>query len=166
MSSIGMWVKGIAACAVICGIALAVTPKGKVKNILSVISGVVLIIAFLQPFLDGDSSFLSMDMSQYRAQADEITGDAEKVQTNLSRTIIEENMNSYILDKAQTLGIDDLEVKVVLKWGDEGFWYPYELSLISNCGVYERNRLSTFIETELGVPSSRHYWSGHEDGEY
>ncbi len=163
MDGLGDWIRGLAGAAVVCGAALTLTPKGKVKNILKVLTGVVLIIALVGPILDRNSTWLSIDMAKYRAQADEIAGDAEKSRTNLSRSIIEEQLNSYILDKAQTLGISDLTVKVVLKWGDESFWYPYEVQLQAKTGIAERNKLSSYIEGELGVPQSRQYWSEAEN---
>lgn len=165
IEGLGDWIRGIAAAAVICGAALAITPGSKTKNVLKVLTGVVLIIALIEPIIDGDGVCLSMDMAQYRAQADIVSGDAEKSQTNLSRSIIEDQLNSYILDKAQTIGIVDLTAKVVMKWGDEGFWYPYEIQLQSNAGIGERNKLSAFIESELGIPISRQYWNGLEEEE-
>lgn len=159
------WVRGIAGAAVICGAALSVTPKSKVKNVLKVLCGVVLIIALISPLIDGDSADMSIDMAKYRAQADAIAEDAEKQKTNLSRSIIEQELKSYILDKAQSLDINDLTVNVGLKWGDEGFWYPYEIELKTNAGTGEINRLSSFIESELGIPAGRQYWSVQSDEE-
>ena len=85
IEGLGDWIRGIAAAAVICGAALAITPGSKTKNVLKVLTGVVLIIALIEPIIDGDGVCLSMDMAQYRAQADIVSGDAEKSQTNLSR---------------------------------------------------------------------------------
>lgn len=160
---IGSWVRGIAGAAIICGAALALTPKGKVREVLKVICGIVVIIAFVSPFIDNDSVAFSMDLSQYRAQADDIAFSAEKEQTNLSRSIIEQELTSYILDKAQTLGIEDLKADIVLKWGDEGFWYPYEIALEARAGTAEKNSLTSYIEGELGIPASRQHWTVPED---
>jgi hypothetical protein len=104
-----------------------------------------------------------MDISKYRDEAAIVAGDAEKEQTNLNRTIIEQKLGSYILDKAQSLGIDDLSLSVVLKWGDEGFWYPYEISLITNAPPLEKKGLATYIEGELGIPESRQYFSTYSE---
>lgn len=160
---LGQWVRGIAAVAVICGAALAVTPKSKVKNVLKVLCGVVLIIALIRPFIDSDSAELSMDMARYRAQADAVAKNAEEQKTNLSRSIIEQKLESYILDKAQSMEITDLEANVILKWGDEGFWYPYEIELKTNSAAGDRNKLSSFVQGELGIPESRQHWSVHQD---
>jgi stage III sporulation protein AF len=163
ISGLGNWIRAIAGAAVICGAALALTPQSKVKEVLKVLCGVVLIVALIEPFINSDAIEISVDLSRYREAAAAVAGNAANEQTNLNRSIIERQMNSYILDKAQTLGIEDLNVITVLKWGDEGFWYPHEIRLTTSCAIGERNRLSSFIEGELGIPVSRQYWNEHDD---
>ena len=160
---IGEWIRSMAGAALVCGIALALTPAGRVKHVLKIISGAVMAIALISPLLGGKLELLPMDISKYRDEAAIVAGDAEKEQTNLNRTIIEQKLGSYILDKAQSLGIDDLSLSVVLKWGDEGFWYPYEISLITNAPPLEKKGLATYIEGELGIPESRQYFSTYSE---
>ncbi|MDR0952523.1 MAG: hypothetical protein LBM18_06335 [Oscillospiraceae bacterium] len=160
MESFGVWIRGIAVTAIICGAALAITPKSRVKGVLKTICGVLVVIAILSPFIDGEGEFLSMDLAEYRAQAAFLVSGAEKEQTNLSRSIIEGQLGSYILDKAQTLGFGNLAVSLGLKWGDEGYWYPYDIELrgFEDAPPGAINALSVIIESELGIPSERQYW--------
>ena len=161
--AIGEWIRSMAGAALICGIALALTPAGRVKSVLKIISGAVMAIALVSPLLGGKLELLPMDISRYRDEADVVAGNAEKEQTNLSRTIIEQKLSSYILDKAQSLGIDDLSLSMVLKWGDEGFWYPYEITLVTNAPPLEVKALATYIEGELGILESRQYFSAYAE---
>ena len=156
------WVRGIAGAALICAAATALTPKGKVKNVLKLICGIVLIIAMINPIVEQDFPTMSLDISNYRKQADEIIGSTEEKQNNLSRSIIEHELEAYILDKAQSSDTELTSVEVSAKWGDESCWYPYEVKLVANIPQMEKNLISNSIEAELGVPKERQYWSDNE----
>jgi len=158
----GEWVRAIAGAALICAAATALTPKGKVKNILKFVCGIVIICAIINPLLNKNFSFLSMDMSQYSQEADEILKNAEESKSNLSRTIIEDKLEAYILDKAKSLNAEIQSVSVSVKWGDEGCWYPDEVYLSADIPQREMSLISNAIEAELGIPKERQYWSGYE----
>lgn len=162
MEFAGEWVRAIAGAALICAAATALTPKGKVKNVLKPICGIVLIIAMINPIVKQDLPAMSLDISDYRKRADEIIGSSEEKQDNLSRTIIENELEAYILDKAQSLDMSLDSVEVLAKWGDEGCWYPYEVKLNANIPQMEQKLISNSIEAELGIPKERQYWSGDE----
>ncbi|MEA4895330.1 MAG: stage III sporulation protein AF [Oscillospiraceae bacterium] len=159
---VGEWVRAIAGTALICAAATALTPKGKVKNVLKMLCGIVLIIAMISPILKQDFPSLSMDMSEYRKRADEIIGKSKEKENSLSRTIIEDELETYILDKAKSLNVELKSVEVSVKWGDEGSWYPYEAHLKADIPDREKNLISNSIEAELGVPDERQYWSSYE----
>ena len=156
------WVRAIAGCALICAAAMALTPRGKVKNVLKLVCGIVLIMAMISPFLNKDLPDMSLDISEYRKKADEIIGQAQEKENGLSRTIIEGEMESYILDKAKSLSVQLESVEVSVKWGDEGCWYPYEVHMTGEIPQREKNLLSSNIEAELGVPNERQYWSSND----
>jgi stage III sporulation protein AF len=156
------WVRAIAGTAMICAAASALTPKGKVRNVVRLVCGVVLIIALLNPLLGKSLPGLSLDMAEYRKRAEDIIGAAEEKENGLSRSIIEDELAAYILDKAKSLDVEVWSVEVSAKWGDEGCWYPYEVYIIAELPLREKYLLSNSIEAELGVPEERQYWSGYE----
>ena len=158
----GEWVRAIAGTALICAAAMALTPKGKVKNVLKLLCGIVLIIAMINPFLGKDLPSMSMDISEYRKEAEDIIGKTEEKKNSLSRTIIEDQLETYILDKAKSLDVELNSVEVLAKWGDEGCWYPYEVRIKADIPLREQGLISNSIESELGVPKERQYWSGYE----
>ncbi len=158
----GEWIRAIAGAALICAAATALTPKGKTKNVLKFICGIVLICAMLNPIIKQDFPSMSLEMSKYRSDADDIIASAEEKENKLSRTIIEDELEAYILDKAESLNTQLMSVEVSVKWGDEGCWYPYEVSLSANIPPRERMLISNCIEAELGVPEERQYWSAYE----
>jgi hypothetical protein len=158
----GSWVRAIAGAALICAVAFALTPKGKVKSVLKLVCGIVLICAIVNPVIKKNLPDMSMDMSKYRDEADEITNNAKDTKNSLSRTIIEDKLKAYILDKAKSYNAQLDSVSVSVKWGDEECWYPYEVSLTANIGEKEKGLISNAIEAELGIPKERQYWSGDE----
>ncbi len=158
----GEWVRAIAGAALICAAATALTPKGKVKNVLKLLCGIVLITAMINPFINEELPTVSMDMAEYRREAEEIIGRAEEKENSLSRTIIEDELETYILDKAKSMDAELQSVEVSVKWGDEGCWYPYEVRVTADIPQREKNLISNSIEAELGVPDERQYWSGYE----
>ena len=158
----GNWIRAIAGAALICAVAFALTPKGKVKNVLKLICGIVLICAIVNPVIKKNLPNMSMDMSKYRKQADEIANNAEDTKNSMSRTIIEDKLKAYILDKAKSYNAELDEVSVSVKWGDEECWYPYEVSLTASIGEKEKQLISNAIEADLGIPKERQYWSDNE----
>lgn len=152
------WIRGMAAAAVICGGAMALTPGGKVKGVLKVVCGTVMVIALISPLIKGDELWSAMDIAKYRQEAGEVAGDAEEKRTNLSRELIKRELETYVLDKAQSLGVELHEVDIILRWSEEGFWYPYEVSLNAS-SAFGKMGLESSIEGELGVPAERQYWS-------
>ncbi|MGI5986191.1 MAG: hypothetical protein GXY01_01145 [Clostridiales bacterium] len=159
----GEWVRAIAGAAMICAAATMMTPKGRVKNVIKLVCGIVIVCAMINPLLKKDFPVMSMDMSQYRQKADEIIKNTEETQNNLSRSIIENKLKAYILDKAKGLNAEIQSVSVSVKWGDEGCWYPHEVYLTANIPQREMNLISNAIEAELGIPKERQYWSGYEE---
>ena len=162
MDFAGSWVRAIAGAALICAAAGALTPKGRVKGVLKMVCGLVLILSILQPLVGSDLGSMSLDISEYRRQAEEITGSAAQKENGLSRAIIEEELNAYRLDKAAGLQIPLQAVSVVMKWGEGDCWYPHEVSLTGVLPLREKERLTAEIEAELGIPRERQYWSEHE----
>lgn len=156
------WVRAIAGTALICAIAFALTPKGKVKSVLKLICGILIICAIVNPVMKKNLPNMSMDMSKYREKADEITNNASETKNSLSRTIIEDKLKAYILDKAKSYNAKLDSVSVSVKWGDEECWYPYEVSISANIGQKEKGLISNAIEADLGIPKVRQYWSENE----
>ena len=158
----GEWVRAIVGAALICAAATVLTPKGKVKNVLRLVCGIVLIITMIDPLLKQELPAMSMNMSEYRLEADEITASAEEKKNSLSRTLIEDELETYILDKAKSLNAQLQSAELTVKWGDEACWYPYEVTLTGNVPQREQSLLSNAIEAELGIPEERQYWSAYE----
>lgn len=153
------WVLGLAGASIFCAIAVELTPRGMVKNVLLPVCGAVMAMALFAPLLSFDFESYSLSMAKYRENAEALTAAAEEISDSLSRTIIETECESYILDKARTLGLTVEEADVTVRWSGEGYWYPVETRLKGDYSV----ELSGLIEAELGIGAEEQFWIGNED---
>ena len=144
MDAIRRYVITLTAAAMLCALVKAITAgrKGQEK-ILSLVCGIFLLATALGPL-----GLLRLpDLSDPTAQ----------VQAETKRqmaAIISEEAASYILDKADALGLQ-LEVQVEL----DAELLPCGVRLQGAASPYARSQLSGQIETELGIPKERQVWS-------
>lgn len=161
---LGQWIIGLAGAALFSAAAMALTPKGRVRDVTRLVCGVVTALALISPVKQLDMSLYSMNLAQYRQELEKKTEAVTQAGNRLSRAIIQEECCAYILDKAQVLGMDVGNVSVTVKWGDEQeLWYPYEVSLEGAADSAGRQALARTIEAELGIPEERQVWieNGH-----
>ena len=157
------WIIGLAGAAMVTAAAMTVTPEGKVKKIVSLICGLMTIIALIKPLAGFDYSSFSKYLSQYKNAADTFSVAMVSENENLTRRIIEDKCQAYILDKGKSLGITDLTVTVTAEWSEDGYWYPSSASLMTNADSEARSKLSQSIEAELGISSEELIWSMKND---
>ena len=145
-----------------CGIALGLMPEGGVKKAASIACTVVLIMTVLLPLSKLDLTAYSVELAKYREMGEELTDRGNEVRDSMSRTVIQQECEAYIMDKAVTLGIEIEEVKVTAFWSSEGVWVSQSVKIRSDCGEADRKRLSDVIFAELGIPAENQEWSGND----
>lgn len=149
------WITSCVSAALVCAIARELTPPGRVRTVQGFICAVVMALAVLSPVFSLDTQRLSIDIAKYSRMAEEQTRRAGDISDSLSRTVIQEEMRAYILDKAAQLGSEVYDAEAVLRWSGEGVWYPTGVKI---SGKYDR-ALSQVIAAELGVDEERQEWS-------
>ncbi len=157
------WVIGVAGAAMVTALALTVTPEGRVKKVVALVCGLMTIVALIKPIVSFDYGSFSEYLAQYQKEAESFSSDIGDTNENLTRRIIEQRCEAYILDKGKSLGITDLNVTVQLTWSVDGFWYPCGASLTTNADETTRQELGWDIEAELGIPSEELNWSMHNE---
>lgn len=156
---LGDWVSGVTATAIICALAMLLTPRVQAKQVLGILCGVMMMVAMFRPLVDFDLGDYGLNLSKYRSGAETLTADAEELRKSLDRNIIEEKLEAYILDKAQSMGSRLDTVQVTLQWSTEGLWYPSAAELE---GEYHE-ALARLIEAELGIPMQAQTWRTNGD---
>ncbi len=155
---VGSWIRGIATAAIITGIAMAATPPGRIREVMKMTCGVVMILAIISPLLGKQLPGLSVDLSKYRQEAAELAQSAWTESSNLDRSYIEGKCAAYISEKAAAMGIDLSSVRVIAEWSGEGCWYPDEVHIVSDVSTVDKSAVSAIIESELGIPEEKQIW--------
>ena len=109
------WLNAVIYTGVICGIALMITPGGRVKKALTVLCGAAMCVAFISPLAGIDLDGYSETLAGFKLEAEAFAAQGESYSKNLNRTIIEDECEAYILDKAENLGVQLDEVLFKLK---------------------------------------------------
>ena len=157
------WIVGIAGAAMVTAIAMTVTPEGRVKRVVSLVCGLMTVLALVKPIVGFDYGSFSKYLAQYKNEAEAFSSDIGETNENLTRRIIEERCEAYILDKGKSRGLTDLDVAVQLSWSVDGFWYPSGASLTGSADETARQELGRDIEAELGIPAAELNWSKRDE---
>lgn len=160
MAVIKSWILGIAAASIIAAIFIALSPPGKARKITMFASGFMLMTAMIKPVIGFDFSVFSSAVMQYGTIGQEYAGMITEKNNSLLKTIIEERSSAYISDKAASLEMENVKVKVNARKGDGGYPYPYEVYISARYSLSEKRALTDYLESEFGVPAVRQYWSG------
>jgi len=163
LESLRSWIIGIAGAAVIASICMTVTPDGKVKKVVALVCGLVIMLMLVNPLIGFDYGIFS-NYTQFRDQAEAFSADITDFNEKLTGLIIEEACQAYILDKGTQLGIHDLTVRVSVRQSGYGYWYPYAARLTTAANKELRDRLGHIIQTELGIPPEELIWSMNYEG--
>jgi len=89
-------------------------------------------------------------------QADAITTSASASSNESICRIIKDNVQAYILDKANSYGVD-LTVDVTLSEGE--IPAPVSVSLTGDVAPYTKRLLSEMIEKDLGIGTEAQIWN-------
>ena len=153
------WLLSLTGAGCVCAAALRLTPEGRVKRVLRMLCALVMAAALFSPLLRGGVlPDYALELSRYRDAAAALTGEGAALGRELDRSIIEQRMEAYILDKASALGAPLGGAKVALRWSTEGVWVPVAAEL---GGPYD-TALSALIEAELGIARSAQTWRTNE----
>lgn len=141
----------VSCCALLVGIARQLAPKGAAGEAVRLCGGILLLLSFTVPLLQLDASSLLPTSGGYgsalSAQREEY---AQRYQNELS-TVIAERAQTYIEDKAASLGLTvRAEVRVE----------PGEAAALTGAVLYgERSEMLTqWIEQELGIARGAQEW--------
>ncbi|MDO4990942.1 MAG: hypothetical protein Q4E45_10600 [Eubacteriales bacterium] len=146
------------ALSLILGLSLHLCPEGGVRQVLTVLSAALLGISVLSSFKGLDYDALALGNAKLREAERTITEDGERTSQKLNRLLIEEEYASYIRDRAESIGVGDLEVQVQVQWSYEGFWLPYAAHITGTVEPSKQTALERMIRDELGIPTERQYW--------
>ena len=157
MEGIKGYILSVAAAAIICAIIASILPqKSTYGGILKMLTGLFLTITVISPIVKlefGEITDYIDDLSmdgQAAAQAGEWMARKE------AGALIEEQLEAYILDKANSLKLD-MKVDIILN--EAGDLRPSQVLLKGAISPYAKQVLSRYIANDLGIPEEQQKWS-------
>ena len=148
MQFVQNWVTSIAAVTLIVSVITALCPKNAAGRAVSLASCLLMTATLLSPISRIDVSALSDEMKKYSREAE---GRYEKLideQENIKEKLIEENVRAYILQRAESLGIE-CDITIECKDGEP------DIAYITAENDAELIAASELVEKELGVERQR-----------
>lgn len=157
MEHIRAYILAVVAAAILCGLVLTLVGKKSttgavIKLLCGLFLSLTLIVPLSGPGLLDFSSYESFweNEAQYYASA------GQESALDQIETIITEQCQAYILDKAASLGAN---IQVVIRLSEEDTPVPWEVTVTGNISPYGKSVLKKWIADELGIPEERQIWT-------
>ena len=152
---IRQWIIAVTCAAMLAAILQTLLPKGGTGAAGRLAGGLLLLIATVQPLLSLDYDSLAQSMTKLRLE--EYRSDQELAEANSSllEELIEQETRSYILDKAEELGMT-CQVAVTC----EGIPFPKFVTVSGSFTQEQADALSQIIEADLAVPVQNQTYKG------
>ena len=151
-------IRQLCAVSIFCGAAINITPEGGVRRIMQLLCTAALTMAILSPIKEIDFDIYALETARLREAEAAINESAERIDDRLSRAVIEEQCEEYILDKAEELGANVSGVSVQAQWNLDGLWVPYSVKIDTPDISSAKSALEGVIQNDLGIPAERQMW--------
>ncbi len=132
------------------------SPRGGAGAAARLGAGLLVLLTALGPL--GEVSFMDAVRSvAVGSYGDPLTTqEVDRTANVLLDGLISENAEAYILDKARSMGVEvTVHVTTALQ---EGYPVPWNVSCGGDYSEWQRQELSRYISTELGIPEQRQEW--------
>lgn len=142
--------------ALICAsLGILMPAKGTVGNVMKLLRGIFMVLCLIQPLTD-----LSLDSWQdywkdFRDEGTYFAAQGETSSRNAMAAIITERTQTYIQDKAASLGAD-IAAEVFLS--ADAIPVPCGVTVTGDLSPYAKAELSDYITDELGIPREAQIW--------
>ena len=153
MDLLRTWLFGLTAVSALLALAESLVTQEGIRRVLRLAGGVLMILVLLQPVVHMDLGDLRLSPDALRQEAEALEEEYTRQQEAALETGIEEELASYIWDKAQALGLS-CQVRVTVETGADGIPVPRSVTVT---GAYSED-LSEIIETDLGIPREQQNW--------
>ena len=154
--SIRAYLLSVVAAALLTSILLAVIPGGLLKRTATLVSGLFLILVCINPFYEVSWSDLAQSISRMMMQQEQQEAQIEVHSLDVACKLIKQQTESYILDKAASMGLN-LDVEVTVST-DAEYPYPSAVRLTGTVTKQQRESLAQFMEDQLAVPAAAQEW--------
>lgn len=147
----------VVAASMLVAIAMQMISNERIRKIVALAGGAVVLICVLTPLLHLDLDSISFDFSNLlERQSEELEQMKTDSEQEICRIIIE-TTEAYILDKADKVGAV-VSVQVTAEEAEGGYFYPDMVSLTGVVTSAQKRELSVYLRDVLGIDESRQIW--------
>jgi len=146
----------ILATAIIVSISISLSSKQKaISGLIKTIGSVVLIITIAYPLVNLKEADLSSHWSSFQIDANSIIEDAKDKTAKETASIISDEIQTYIKDKARTYGA---EVHAVVSLTEPENIIPDTVIIEGQVSPYTKSVLQKIIVNDLGIAEEKQIW--------
>ena len=156
MRDLAEYIISVSAAALVCGILNSMMPKGTAKEVLKLVSGLFLVFCVISPVSNLRLPELADIGETIREEASAAVTAGEKLAVNSARDSISEQLEAYILDKADSMGLS-LDVEVILK--QDGSFLPETMTIEGRATKQQTEELLEEITDALGITQEDITWT-------
>ena len=155
MAAARTWLTAVAAVTLLLSVAEMLVPQGSLREIASFTGGLILLAVLMQPLRKNRPG---EDRPEYlriiRRLLEQRQTELEASQKEELASLIESEMETYISDKAKSMGLT-LRVQVTAEPDGSGVPVPVRAELTGP----RSEELSRWLDAELGLPAERQVWN-------
>lgn len=156
---IRQWILAVTCAAMLVAVLQTLMPQGGAGTAGRLAGGLLLLIATVQPLLSLDYDSLAQSVSQLRLEQSVSSQELAELNRDLLEELIEEQTKTYILDKAEELGMT-CQVTVTCEQLEAGVPFPKFVTVSGSFTQEQADRLSQTIEADLAVPIQNQTYEG------
>lgn len=156
MRALAEYIVSVAAAAILCGILNSVMTGSGPKGVMKLVTGLFLAFCVIRPIMDLHLPDFTELPESIREEAEEAAAEGEALARESMSVSITEQLETYILDRAGSMGLD-LQVQVVLK--EDNSWLPDSVILTGDAPAAKQKALTGEIIEALGIPEEDIVWN-------
>jgi len=155
------WILSVTVSAMIIAIAESMMPPGTVKKVARLTGGLVLMLGILQPIvrMDYEDLFIAANGLPHISVEEKETQQAGNEE--ILKTIIEEELSAYVLDKAKQMGCS-CQVEFRCVPGEGGTPMPEAVTVRGLLTPQQRRTMETILTEDLGIPKDQQTYINEE----
>ncbi len=156
MDAIRQYLLSVIAAAIICSVIISFTDKKSGSGtMIRMLCGLFLSVTMIYPLVDVKLDDISSYFYSIEVASDDVVTDGKIAANEAVSSIIKEQTEAYILDKASSLGLS-LTVSVCV--GGDDIPSPVSVTLQGNASAYLKQKLCTLIQDDLAIPKEQQKW--------
>ena len=155
MEAIRDYLISISSAALICAVATRLVSKGTVGSVVKLMAGILMALSIVSPLLRIRLDELTDMMDDIQISAEEIAAEGENSARRDMEELILAQLQSYILDKAESMGV---ELTVEIELESQGLPIPCAVTLRGSVSPYAKSVLSDYIAENLGIEAEAQTW--------